>query len=349
MSKEKEDNMTPLERVLATVTGKLPDRVPIFPLTTSKAADILGVSLPELYQNGEYIFNGQKEFQKIVGHDYVTSFFYLVKDAEPWGAEPVFFENGAPNLKSIPFRKIEELLEVDNPSPNDAIPYNEPKKAIKLFGNSELKGKVPIIGVLTGPFSLPALLFSITEWLETLLISPELFKDIINKISPYIIEWANIQVELGVDIILIVDGVISTTVLPPDIFSEYVIPIYKKLSSSIKAPIALSSAGGEVQDVLDSIIQSGIVATTLSSNDDLKTCKEIVDEKLTLIGNLNNIEFIDWPDKVLEEQIKNTIIAGTNNLSKPGFILMNQHSFPTEVKLDQIKLMVKYGKKYGRY
>ncbi|MHA1298086.1 MAG: uroporphyrinogen decarboxylase family protein [Candidatus Helarchaeota archaeon] len=343
------ESMSSLERVLATATGKIPDRVPIFPLTTSKGAFVLDIPLPELYKSGENIFKGQKKFQELIGHDYVTSFFYLVKDAEPWGAEPIYFNDGDPNLKNIPFQELKDILNVETPSPNDSPAYNEPKKAIKLFANSDLKGKVPIIGVQTGPFSLPTLFFGTTKWLETLLIDPNLFSKIVDKIVPYSIEWANLQIELGVDIILIVDGIVSTTILPPDVFTEYVVPIYKKLTSSIKAPVVLGGAGGEFQPVLEKIIETGVIGVTLSSNDDLEESVNIVGDKLTLIGNLNNLEFIDWPPEVIEENVKSSINAGTKNFTRPGYILMNQHSFPRSVKMEQIELMVKYGKKYGVY
>ncbi|MHA1310094.1 MAG: uroporphyrinogen decarboxylase family protein [Candidatus Helarchaeota archaeon] len=343
------EDMTALDRVFATISGEIPDRVPVFPLTTSISAELLNIDLPSLYQKGEFIFNGQVKFQKLIGHDFVTSFFYLVKDAEPWGAEPIFYVDGDPNLKSIPFTQLDDILNIEIPDVNSAKAYEEPKKTIKLFTKSEIKGKVPIIGVLTGPFSLPVFFFTLSKWLESLLIEPQKFQKVIEKIIPYVIDWANIQIELGVDMIFMVDGVVSTTVLPKDIFSKYVIPIYNKLTSNIKAPIILGSAGGEVQGIISEIIRSGVSATTLSSNDDLTICKKLANEKLVLMGNLNNIEFGDWSPNTVKKEVKKAIDAGTNKLTKSMYILMNQHNFPKSVTLSQIGLMVKFGKKFGKY
>ncbi|MHA1799617.1 MAG: uroporphyrinogen decarboxylase family protein [Candidatus Helarchaeota archaeon] len=348
-SRFQEETMTPLERVLATVTGEVPDRVPIFPLTTSISAKILNITLPSLYRSGENIFKGQMKFQEKFGHDYVTSFFYLVKDAECWGVKPIYFETGDPNLAKNPFGNLNDFLNVETPSPNDSEAYDELKKAIQLFSNSKLKGKVPIIGVITGPFSLPSFFFNVTRWLEALLINPDIFAEIIKKVTPFTIECAKLQLELGVDIILFVDGVVSNTMIPLDVFQKHVTPVYKKIVSSIKAPVVLGGAGGEFRGVLDEIIKTGVKAATLSSKDDLKECKRITDGKISLLGNLNNIEFVDWLPTRIEEKVKNTINIGTQDLTRPGFILMNQHNFPQTITLDQIDVMVKSAKKHGQY
>jgi uroporphyrinogen decarboxylase len=341
------NELRPIDRVMETISGEIPDRVPIFPLTTSKAAEMLDISLSALYTSGENIFKGQQKFQTKLKHDYVTSFFYLVKDAEPWGAKPIYYENGAPNLESIPFNKVADILKADTPSPNDSEAYMEPKKAIELFTSSELKSKIPIIGVCTGPFSLPSFFVGITNWLETLLLNEKLFRDIIDKIIPYIAEWANIQFELGIDALLMVDGVVSTTIIPSDIFTRIVMPFYRRLTNLIDGPVILGGAGGEFQNILEKISKSGVVAVTLSSNDDLKACKSL--SSITLLGNLNNIEFVDWSSEVIEKNVESAISDGTNNLTESKYILMNQHSFPKSVPLEKIELMVKYGKKYGKY
>lgn len=342
------NELTSLDRVLKTVSGEIPDRVPIFPLTTSKAADMLGITLSTLYRSGENIFKGQTKFQNKLQHDYVTSFFYLVKDAEPWGARAIYYKNGAPNLEFTPFENVNDILNGKSPSPNDSEAYDEPKKAIMLFAKSEFKSKVPIIGVETGPFSLPSFFIGIENWLETLLLDKKAFNEVIEKIIPYITEWANIQFELGIDVLLMVDGVVSTTILPADIFSEIILPVYKRLTNSINGPIILGGAGGEFQTIIKNISKTGVLGATLSSDDDLQFCKKRADN-LTLIGNLNNIEFVDWSPEIIEKNVKSTIKIGTKNLSESRFILMNQHSFPKSTPLEKIELMVKFGKKYGKY
>ncbi|MBD3228395.1 MAG: hypothetical protein GF329_09420 [Candidatus Lokiarchaeota archaeon] len=342
------NKLTPLDRVLKTVSGEIPDRVPIFPLTTSKAAELIKITLPDLYTSGENIFKGQVKFQRKIKHDYVTSFFYLVKDAEPWGALPIYYENGSPNLDYTPFKNPKDILNAELPSPNDSEAYGEPKKAITLFAKSELKSKVPIIGVETGPFSLPSFFIGIENWLETLLLDKKSFNQVIEKIIPYITEWANIQFELGIDVLLMVDGVVSTTILPVDIFSEFILPVYKKITESINGPVILGGAGGEFQNIIGKISQTGVLGATLSSSDNLRSCKKEANN-LTLIGNLNNIEFVDWSPETIEKKVKSTIKNGTNKLSESRFILMNQHSFPKSTPLQKIELMVKFGKKYGKY
>ncbi|MHA1143350.1 MAG: uroporphyrinogen decarboxylase family protein [Candidatus Helarchaeota archaeon] len=343
------DSMSPLERVLTTVKGGLPDRVPIFPLTTSKSADVLNISLPELYKNGEYIFQGQQKLRAILGHDFVLAFFYLVKDAEPWGATALFFSDGSPNLEKFAFKEPKDVLSHETPSINDSPAFDEPRKAIQLFAKSSLKGTVPIVGALSGPFSLPTFFFDAMHWLETLLVEPKLFKQVLDKIIPFTIEWANIQIELGVDLLVLIDGMVSTTILPPDVFQDMVVPVYKKLATSIKAPIILGGAGGTFQPVVEDITQTGIIGITLSSDDDLSECKRLSKEKITLFGNLNNIEFVDWTLARIEEAVKESILSGTEGLTKSRYVLMNQHSFPHDVPLEKIKAMVEFGMKYGRY
>ena len=338
--------MTPLERVLTTTKHETPDRVPIFILLSTTCAKLSGFPYKEYYSSGKHIAKMQIQLQKKLDYDCLLGLTYLAQEAEPFGSNVIFYDDGDPNIhKPGFFDDPNKLLEVEMPDPFNDSAIKESlilQKTLAEYG----KGKIPILGVGTGIFSLPSLLIGTSKWYEMVLMEPDKSKSIITLLKDYIINLSNAKIESGADIIVLVDGLASASSIPPDIFETFVKPALTRITKEIKAPVVFGTAGGEIQPLIQLVIESGVLGITLSFSDELETIKTEFGDKTVLLGNINNLEIVDWPNSVIEKVVQNCITEGAD---RGGFILMNQHTFPAALPLEKIEHLIRKAKEFGTY
>ncbi|MGQ4914207.1 MAG: uroporphyrinogen decarboxylase family protein [Candidatus Asgardarchaeia archaeon] len=337
--------MNPYERVMTALKLKEPDIVPVFALAETSASKLVNTSLLEYFKNPEKVAEGQLKFYEKINHDFLTSFYYLAKDAEAFGSESIFFENGPPNVGKLLVKSIDELLELEVPDPQQSEKLKLILETTKILAN-EKKNEVPIVGVVTGPFSLPVLLMGMEKWLESILLYPEKIPDALKIMSDFVYSWANLQLDAGNDAIVLVDGASTRNIIPEDIFLQYAKPILKRVIKRIKGPVLLSGAGGSFQDFRSHLPDIGVKGVIVSTDDDLGILKKDIGSKIALLGNINNIAIQDWDEDKIREEVKKCIDAAA---SGGGFVLMNQHSFPWTVSLKQIEWMVRAAREFGVY
>jgi uroporphyrinogen decarboxylase len=78
MSKE----MSPMDRTMASISHKEPDRVPTFLLLTMHGAKLLDMPLREYFTHSEHIIRAQLKMRELFGHDCLYALGYGAVDAE---------------------------------------------------------------------------------------------------------------------------------------------------------------------------------------------------------------------------------------------------------------------------
>lgn len=339
------DEMNALDRILATVTGKIPDRIPIYPMIDALPAELFDMSVKEYYAKASNVINGQIKLQELLNLDYVSNFFYLAIESELFGMNSLFFEHASPNAGEPIVSDLNYFLKEHIPSIAESSIYqktiNTTKGLVEKF-----KGNKPILSVQSAPFSLPSILMGSSQWFEAILMNPDKISDILEFTTDFAVEWAKGHLEAGADVIVVVDGVGTATSIPKDVFRDYVIPVYEDLNKKIDAPIVFYTAGGDVLPFADIFHKTKTIGVFPSADDDLAEFKKISGGKYTLFGNLNNLELGDWPIDFMEKAIKKTI-----NIGKPNgkFVLATQHMIPHGVSIEKIAELINIALKYAYY
>ncbi|TXT63192.1 MAG: putative Uroporphyrinogen decarboxylase (URO-D) [Promethearchaeota archaeon] len=339
------DEFNAVDRILSIVSGTLPDRIPIFPMIDTKPAELLNLSVKQYYSKAKNVIAGQAKLQELLNLDYVSNFFYLAIESELFGMKSLFFEQGSPNAgqpiaKDLAFFKTMEL-----PDLNESPLYQKTLSTTKGLVD-QFKGKKPILSVQTAPFSLPAMLMGTSRWFESILMFPERIVEGIEFATKFAELWAKGHLEMGADIIVLVDGVGTATSIPKDLFEDHVIPIYQDLNKRIDAPIVFYTAGGDMLPFADVFHKTGAIGVFPSADDDLEEFIKRANNTYTVFGNLNNLELGDWPSQFMEEAIKKVI-----NIGKPNgkFVLATQHMIPDTVPIDKIADLIRIALRYAYY
>lgn len=287
------ETMTHYRRLTIALQGGQADRVPVFLPLTMHGAKELGLDLREYFDRGEYVAEGQFRLQRKFGHDALFVEFYAVAEAIPFGAEPMFFDHGPPNMDTPPLRDWQKIGHLAVPDPLAAPPLRQTLRAIECCA-ARAKGKLPIVGVALAPFSLPALLMGLEGWLELLLFGPADVRDaLLNITSEYCVHWANAQLAAGADAIVMPDAVSSSTIITRREFIAWSLPVLKNTVARIKGPVLLAGVG-RLQQIADLLPRTGVRAALITADDDLLRCRAAFGTDVALIGNLNNVAMLGW-------------------------------------------------------
>jgi MtaA/CmuA family methyltransferase len=335
--------MTSLERVLAIIKGEKPDYIPVFPMLNEYASKLMGISELEYYKHPELLAEGQMKLVKTFDYDFLLPFTFLAREIAALGGSVYYHEEGSPTIGGLLVKTCQDILNLPIPdfenNSETKIVLDQIRKLVTLA-----EGKYPIVGVATGPFSWPTLVMGNDQWLTALFMEePEMITAVIKKAEEFVVAWANAQIKAGAHVVAVVEGSATKSVIPEDIFLSYVQPSLSRITKRITAPVLVLGVGGEFEPYLTHLRQTGIGGVVISTDDNLKNSLEKAGN-LIIIGNVNNLEFMDYTDADIENIVKNAMEVGKGK----RFIFSSQYVLPPFVTEDKIKKFVAFARQYGK-
>lgn len=338
--------MNSLERTLATLGHTEPDRVPRFYLLTMHGAKELGMSIKEYFSKGEHVAEGQLKMMKKFGNDCLYSFFYAPVEVEAFGGEVIYWPDGPPN-SGRPFIESQKMIEkLEAPKAIGTACLDKVYTAQRLM-KAEVGDRVPIIGVVMSPFSLPVMQMGFSAYLDLMIDNRELFNRLMEVNTEFCANWANAQVEAGATAICYFDPVSSSEIVTPAHYRETGKEVARKTLELINAPIAAHFASGRSLDIIDDVAQTGAAVIGVSSKENIGQLKDKARGKISLLGNLNGIEMCRWTEQEAEEAVRDVIRKAAPG---GGFILSDNHGeIPYQVREETLLAITRAVDKYGQY
>jgi uroporphyrinogen decarboxylase len=338
--------MTPLERTMTAISQKEPDRVPLFLLTTMHGAKELKMSIREYFSRAENVIKGQTILQKKYESDCYYGFFYASAEVEAWGGEVIYIEDGPANAGRPIIQSPQEIHSIE--VPEVASCDNLKKITSCLHGLAEKSdGKIPVIGVVMSPFSVPVMQMGFEAYLDLMYGDPGLFWELMKKNQQFCADWANTQIEAGANAICYFDPVSSPTCIPPEQYRKTGMVIAKETIARIKGPTATHLASGRSLPILDDLATTGTAIVGVSTQEDISKVKHVCNKRLTVLGNLNGVSMRHWTPGQADAEVRDVIQkAGRGG----GFILADNHGeIPWQVPDSVLLAISRAVKKYGTY
>jgi uroporphyrinogen decarboxylase len=340
------EGMSSLRRVLCALSLKEADRVPLFLLTTMHGAKELGLTLREYFSKADNVVRGQLLLREKYRSDCLYPFFYAALEAEAWGVETIFFEDGPPNAGEPSIRDSRAIMALAPPRVGDSaglLRVLEATSALKAAVGDE----APILGVAVSPFSLPVMQLGFELYLTLMYEEPEALDRLLRINEEFCVEWANAQLAAGATAICYFDPVSSPTIVPLEMYHRYGLPVSKRTIGRFKGPAAVHLASGRGLPIVDDVAGTGALALGVSAEEDLAEVKAACAGKIAVVGNLNALEMRTWTPSRAEAEVKRAIAAAGRG---GGFILSDNHGeIPWQVS-DEILLAVSESvRRWGRY
>lgn len=339
--------MSSMERFLSALANREADRVPFFLMLTMHGARELGMPVREYLQSAQAIAEGQARMQKKYGHDCYYTFTYSAVAVEAWGAEVSFRDDGPPNAASSIIQKRDDIRLISPPRVNEAASLQTSIEATRLLV-AEGRGRIPVIGTIISPFSLPVMQMGFDHYLELIYEDDGLFWALMEKNIEFAVEWANAQFEAGASAVGYFDPVSSQTVIPREVYLKTGYVVAKRTLSRLKGIIvAVHHASGRVLPTMSDIIETGARIVGVSGIEDISLLKHAAQGRAAIMGNLNGIKMRRWTREAAEAAVKDAIAkAGKGG----GFILSdNLGEIPVQVPEEVLFHISDAARKWGVY
>ena len=337
--------MTSLERVLKTLGHKEPDRVPLFLLVTMHGAKELGLGLQEYFSRGEHVAEGQLRLREKYGHDCLYSILYAPLEAEAWGGEVIFRDDGPANSGEPLILDVEQIPSLEPPDVATSRVLARALRATEIL--TQRSHDVPIVGSVVSPFSLPVMQLGFEAYLDLMFERRDLFERLMAVNEEFCVAWANAQLAAGATAVGYFDPVSSPTVVSPERYRETGFKVAQRTIARIKGPTATHFASGLCAGIIQDVAQTGTAGVGVSAEEDLAALKRAAAGKLALLGNLNGITMRRWTAERVEAEVKAAIAAAAPG---GGFILADNHGeIPFQVPDEVLHAIAAATRRWGRY
>jgi uroporphyrinogen decarboxylase len=338
--------MSSMDRTLAALSHKEPDRVPTFLLLTMHGAKLLDMPLEKYLTSSEHIIDAQLKMRQLFGHDCLYALGYGAVEAKAFGGEVIFFEDGPPNSGRPIIQTPNEIESLEGPDIDSSSCLQEVLWTIKGL-KERSNGEVPVVGVVMSPFSLPVMQMGFSGYLDLMHQDPERFWSLMEINQRFCVDWANRQLEAGATAIGYFDPVSSPTIITREMYLGTGSKIAKSTLSKVKGPVVTHFASGRCLSIIEDVLDTGTVAVGVSSLEDLSALKRVSMGRTSLLGNLNGIEMPRWGRLETDRNVMMAILkAGRGG----GFILSDNHGeLPYQVPWKVVHWIMEAVHKHGEY
>jgi len=339
-------HMTSLERVLTTLGHREPDHIPLFLFFTLYGAKELGLSIKDYFSRGEHVAQGQLKLLEKYGHDCIYNFYHAPLEVQAWGAEVIYCEGGPPNSGVPIIQNIQDIETLEAPAIKACSCLEKVLTSARLLKET-VQDRVPIIGVVMSPFSLPVMQLGFDRYIELIYEFPQLFQRLMEINTRFCVDWANAQLEAGSTAICYFDPVSSPTIIPRELYLKTGFKVATNTLSQINGPTATHLASGRGLSIVDDLAKTGTAIMGSSSLEDLSQVKAACKGKLTVMGNLNGIEMCGWTPEQAENEVKKAIAAAGPG---GGFLLSDNHGeIPFQVPEEVLLAISRAVRRWGQY
>jgi uroporphyrinogen decarboxylase len=346
--------MTPLEILVAAITGTAAPRIPIFCNLLDQGARELGMTQREYYRKGEHVAEGQLKMNRRFGHDNVWSLFYVGKEAEFFGCDNILYaEDGSPNVGDYVIKSWDDIAKLQVPADITTHPaWAETATCLKIL-REEVGATQPICAYLTASASMPALLMGMDKWMELLMTGPADLRDhLLDLCSQFFQQEVAAYRAAGANVLVYSTPFGSHYFVGKKRFESFSMP-------SMKRDLAPGGVGGIVyycgmapfNEVIPAVMDElDIAIHYVSPLADLAEAKHLIESRrwqdgaaYLTCGVIDDIKLIKWTPEETRAEVKRLCEIG-----KPGgHFLFGTGVMPMAIPEANIKVMLEAAFEYG--
>jgi uroporphyrinogen decarboxylase len=317
--------MTPKERIYAIIKGASYDRPAVTPIFMAWSANFIGRTYRDYYLDGDVLVQAQLAVTKAFNLDQISAISDPWREASAYGMEFEYPPDGVGKPKDLLIKTQDDISKV---KPFDIENAQRTKQRIESVRKmaAEVGQTHSVLGWVEGPLAEYADLRGVENTFLDLVDRPEMFIKAGRIIIQNAIAFAAAQVKAGADMIGIGDAVAS--LIAPDMYKEFVLPLEQKLIAAIHSARGrlTAEAGaavklhicGNIKNHISYMAQSGADIIDVDWMVPLAKARELVGPEVTLCGNFN-------PAGVLFEGSPQDVADAARQCLKAGgykFILM---------------------------
>ncbi|MGQ9576589.1 MAG: uroporphyrinogen decarboxylase family protein [Thermoguttaceae bacterium] len=334
--------MNCLERVIAALERRVPDRVPYIECVIDHR--VMQALLPgcDYFQFNDWIEMDNAGLNRSSwsreGVEYVDKERGLFRDK--WGVIRAFGPESTPAPVEGPIKRPEDLKSYRPPDPEaDDVLAGIPELVARY------KGKKAITAICRDAFFNPAFLRGTSQFLMDMIDNPRLVHELIELTLSHDIRAMQRMVEAGVDVVVFGDDYAdkNSTLMSPRHFRQFILPGLKRCVDAAHEAGAyvIKHTDGNIMPIIDMIIDTGIDGLNpLEPNAgmDIGLLKQRYGKRVALVGNIDcgyllSQAPVDEVRRVTRQTIRTAAPGG-------GFCLSSSNSIHSSVKPENFMAMI---------
>lgn len=342
------DKMTPKERMTAYLNGEEIDRLPCIPMTGVTAADFIGVTTKEYYHSHELMAKLEIEMFKKFNHDSVGVGLGLHGIGEAFGTILEYPTMGTAYVKKPIINSFDEVKTLKPIDPMNDGNINIRLKALPIIIDS--LGKYVDVGLdMPAPFSAAAAVIGTEKMLRGMIKNPEGVHELLEVVTDSMITIIDSISSMDVGISLC-DPVASITIMSEKRYEQFAKPYTKKIVEYMKNKTGKGTClhiCGRSKEIWTHMVDTGIASLSIDNVEDLREAKELVGNKVLLIGNVNPVDVMkNGTREDVATEAKMCIEKAYDN--PKGFILSTGCQIPIGAPVENIEALMEAASLYNQ-
>jgi len=341
--------MTSLERTMAVLDHKIPDRVPVALHNYLMAARMVGADFGEVLRSGEMLAEAQLAAWREFGHDVIMHENGVCAEAEALGCEILYSRDGPPHVREPILKSIDDVAKLQIPDPEKTFPLNELLTATRILVK-ETQGRVFIMGRADqGPVALALALCGPENFLLAAgdrRLRPKIL-ELLSLTSRMNVAFGEAQRRAGAHGSSI--GAVGSSLISPQMYDELELPGNQRFCNAMRAVGCRSfvhSCGNETR-MLPHLVASGADCLELDPLTDPQVCKSSTQGKISVLGMLDPRGVLRRGD--VEEVVRHTLDIMRIMAPQGGFLMGPGCCLPPDTPLASIHSVMECAKGAGVY
>ncbi|MDR2944855.1 MAG: MtaA/CmuA family methyltransferase [Methanosarcinales archaeon] len=283
--------MTLKENLLKALNGEEVAKIPVVSVTqtgTVELMDAVNAPWPDSQSNAKMMADLAIAAHEIAGLEAVRVPYCLTVLAEAMGCEVnMGTKNRQPSVIAHPYEKPEMLDGAAKPDLKSAGRIPAVIEAIKDI-RARVGPDVPIIGGMEGPITLASDLVSVKSYMKWSIKNPDALAKANAFANEAAIEYANLMVEAGADVICIADPVSSPDLMSPQDFHDKLMGTITEFADKVNAPVVLHVCGN-VTAILGDMADCRCKGLSVEEKvEDIKGAVEKTKGRAVMVGNVSS-------------------------------------------------------------
>ena len=345
--------LLPLERVLASIYHKEPDRVPVVHFLLGGARRLTGASYEDFSRKPDVAAEALIAATEMIGGDALYNVIDLSVEAADFGQEMVYPPNSTahPNYQNP---------RIGTPDDYERLERVDPLKSPRMGMTIEL-GRIlavkagiryPVLGFCFGPLGVLAMMRGAERLFVDCLRCPEKVKTALEVVTEVLVDYVRCQCDTGVDGIMLDTLFASQSALSRNLWEEMEGPYAGRVADEIRrwgAIVALHNCGrGPYFDLQIKYTDPAMISFAYLP-DDCSSMRELKDKyghRTALVGFVpTEAIYREPPAKIMDvarQQIRSLAPGG-------GYMLAPGCEYPPNHDLTGALALVRAAEVYGRY
>lgn len=343
------ENMTSLERCMAVIQGKTPDRVPVVPQAFLVAAQTLGKHIGEINHDPAALAKSHILCQEKFGFDGCVIDIDDASLAEACGAKVIYRKDDVATVDEHDplLKNLKDVENLELPDPNKSGRLSVWLETTERLMDAIGKDVFVMGRADQGPFSLACLLRGTENFMMDLVLGdPKDIRALLEWCTQACIIFAKAQKDAGAHATSMGDSSAGPNLISPSMYKQFAFEHEKKVVEEVQKYGILYSVHicGDASMILDDMTKLKADIFEVDWKVDMRAAKKAFGDKAVLMGNIDpSAGFVlKGPDYVLEKS-KNII-----ELTKgKGLFLSSGCALGYNTKEENLHALVKAAKLYG--